>query len=169
MAVVVKRSRGASRLISRISNAGDVPPNPHAPVQDEETLYRRVLNGQDYYQCDIATGEYRVTSSAFSDRHHWQPSVDRACLCGFNPRHTQQNPENFVARLLCKQVRAINFNRANSGGVDVHPAPEEGNFAHTLIIVQPDWDQLTEDKAYKRFKQALARLAQWEIGPLPLA
>lgn len=158
-----------------IFHSNDDKKHPNALVQDQEDLYRRVLNGSDYFQYDFATGECRPTSQAFAERKHWQPSVDRADLCHHNPKHTQQTAENFVAKLSCGEVREIRFERLIDGQAvtpnkvdvvpDPYPLPEKNNPAHALITIDPHWtDEKKEKNAYRRFKQALARKARWIDG-----
>ena len=148
---------------------------PDLHVSDDEILYRRVPDRKGNYVRD--GGRCRVSSAAFGDRQR-QTSVDRAKLRDHNPRNTQSSPSDFVVSLLTHRVRneagldeskeAITRDVGDSKSgvckVDVTPDPLDENPSHALIRGIPDFRE-DEKKVYKKVKKALARLADWAVGP----
>lgn len=139
-------------------------------VEDDETLYRRVVYKPDNWHID-EVGELRVTQSAFSDPQN-KPSVDRANLCGDNPQWTQQGDDrNGVVSLLTQEARAIADIVTNSQPpqlhqIDVIHRPEETNYAHAQIEADP---AIASKGTFKRFRVSLAFLANnrgWLIKPI---
>ena len=74
-------------------------------ITDEEILYRCVFYERNCYQ--IVDNTAKVTSQAFTDKKR-QPSVDRACLCNYDPSYTQKNDQDAVVSLIAEKVRSIN-------------------------------------------------------------
>lgn len=135
-------------------------------VLDDELLYRRVPDRPGNYV--PTNGSYRVSSAAFGDRKNLQPSVDRAVLRGYNPEKSKRESTDFVVSFTALKVRAIEeFPRI----IDVQPDPISGdpvepdNPAHALIVAHQPFP--SNNQEFKRFKRALARLANsnWEISP----
>jgi hypothetical protein len=138
-------------------------------VEDDETLYRRVVYKPDNWHIDD-TGELRVTQTAFNDPNN-KPSADRAKLCNHNPRSTQQEDDrNGVVFLLAYEVRAIADIVTNTQPplvhrIDVIHAPVEDNYAHAQIEADP---AIASKGTFRRFRASLAFLANsrgWLIKP----
>ena len=138
-------------------------------VTDEEKLYRRVRRNSDAFQV-LQDGKYRVTSQAFGDRKAMQPLVDRAILRGNDPKNSRIDLDDYVLSLFAGSVRSeVSVARMRDGVmqscvVDVVADPMLENPSHAVITAVPTFE-ITEDKLFKRLKQALAALAGWEIGP----
>jgi hypothetical protein len=132
-------------------------------VTDDELLYRRVLSGHL-----VREGEtLRISSQAFSDRS-LQPSVDRAKLCSYDPRWTQQGPRNAVVSLHAADVRSTLPRRDEQGRetgfyeIDVKPDPLPENPAHALIYASPAF---ATKSVFRKLLERLAQLAQIELLP----
>ncbi|MFN6569928.1 hypothetical protein [Dendronalium sp. ChiSLP03b] len=141
-------------------------------VTDDELLYRCVFRGLDKY---YRIGEFglELSSQAFTDRNQ-APSVDRAKLCGYDPKCTQKNPDDGVGSLITAEVRMINISQNDQKGnplfdykIDVCPRPTDENLAHAQIEPSPDYSNKT---TFKKVAEKLARLATerikqqgWEI------
>ena len=139
-------------------------------VEDDETLYRRVVYKPDNWHVD-EIGELRVTQSAFSDPQN-KPSVDRAKLCDNKPAWTQQGDDrNGVVSFLTIEVRSLADIVTNSQPPQVHQInvihrPEQDNYAHAQIEADP---AIASKGTFKRFRASLAFLANkrgWLIKPL---
>lgn len=140
-------------------------------VADDELLYRRI-RPDGITSALQPSGEYRLSSSAFSDSTG-EISVDRARLCGSDPAWTQKgDPRSGVVSLLTQAIRAISDLHTNdpkgnpliTHTVDVKPDPLPDNRAHALIVAVPP---ITSKSAFRRLQTALAQLAQWEINLTP--
>jgi hypothetical protein len=142
-------------------------------VDDDEVLYRRVPHRPNHFRHE--NGRIRVTSQAFSDRR-FRPSVDRATLCGNDPTSTQTDPTDAVASLITFQVRGIDTveQRDERGevvirhAIDVEPNPIRNdpvlpdNPAHAEIYAIPE---MRNERTFRRLREALAMLAEWQIPP----
>ena len=141
-------------------------------VDDDEQLYRRVLNNQ----FSTIDGRLRLSSESFSDRER-KPSVDRARLIAFDPKFTQKKSDSGVAWLIAEEVRAIEAVTSTSGNtVTVHkpdvledPIPQttEGpaNPAHAIVVTNPP---VPGPSAFRKLATALAELASrrgWKLPP----
>lgn len=132
-------------------------------VLNDEELYRRVVFDPLCYTME--SGILTVARKAFSDPKN-QPSVDRANLCGHDPRQTQAgDSRNGVILLLTEQVRDVDINSSESSStirynIDVVAVPLEENIAHAEIRADP---QITSSKVFQRLRTRLAILANQEI------
>ena len=134
-------------------------------VLDEEVLYRRVPDRPGDFYIAIEGGRYRVTSGAFGDKRQ-QPSVDRAILRDNNPENSKRRQTDCVVSFTAGEVRAIRgFERTVDVVHDPNPPEDPDNPAHALIIAEQPFT--ANNREFKRFKQALARIAdsRWEIPP----
>lgn len=146
-------------------------------VADDEILYRCVFHGLgNCYR--IGAFGLELTSQAFTDRS-LAPSVDRAKLCGTDPKHTQKNPHDGVVSLIAGEVRMINVSQNDSKGnplfeykIDVFPRPTEDNPSHAQIEPSPEYQS---KNYFRKVTQRLALLATerikkqgWEIKPSDL-
>ena len=147
--------------------------NPTDPVADIEWVYRRVV----YDDCDLPT--LLPTSKCFFDPG-LQPSVDRAVLRNHQPQYTKKLATDGVATLSASAVRGIGevvSDPIGSHNVDIRPDPIMGvegkpdNPAHALIIAEPALPCIAtgnqRDKAFRRLREALARIAVLVINPEP--
>lgn len=133
-------------------------------MADDEKLYRCV-------KPQYANEQGRLSSQAFTHRSR-RVSVDRAKLCGNDPAHVKVAATDFVCSMITGQVRAIpGVVRKTSGGevsvqhiVRVDPEPLAHNPAHASIYGDPE---ITSDKVFKRLKESLRILAEWEEGFSP--
>jgi hypothetical protein len=141
------------------------------PVDDDELLYRNVRGGEH-----TVDSPPLVLPEAFFDRAR-RPSVDRARLCGDNPRHTQLGTDG-VAVLKAGEIREIGDvaltppkapPRAFMVDVDAKPITGlpggRSNLAHAEIFLTPASDN---DRVFRKLRVALARLANqrpWAIEP----
>jgi hypothetical protein len=143
-------------------------------VHDDEILYRRIPAGRKLYKYKT-DGTIEISSQAFTDRE-FRVSVDRAVLCGNNPKHTLGNEPGGVVSLVTKDVRNVDdLVRNDSRGnvvqqlkIDVEPAPLLNNPAHAEIYAIPTFTPVDSKGAFHRLYRRLARLAearQWEIPP----
>ena len=143
-------------------------------VDDGELLYRRIPAGRKLYKYRI-DGTIEISSQAFTDRQ-FRVSVDRAALCGNNPRHTLGNVPGGVVGLVCREVRNLDdLARNDQKGaiiqrfrIDVEPAPLPENLAHAEIYAIPPFTDADSKGAFHRLCRRLARLAEtrpWEILP----
>ncbi len=155
--------------------------NPISDVTDNEILYRRILDGKDLYEVrDDGTVIFK--SQAFSDID-FRTSVDRAKLCGNDPKRTLGRYQGGVVSLVALKVRAIddliqfdrNKNPIQTFNVDIEHVPiindpiEPDNLAHAEIHTKPE---CPNSKVFKRLRERLALLAnerQWELKPSSLS
>jgi hypothetical protein len=148
-------------------------------VNDAELLYRRIFScttDSHNKHYELIEGKIKFSKIAFSDRG-LKPSVDRACLHGYEPTKTQSEKTDGVIGLIVQNVRAIDdLSSSDSKGkitafykIDVIHRPKPENKAHTQIEPSPDYSSAS---VFKRLQQRLARLADerlakygWEIKP----
>ena len=120
-------------------------------VTNEEILYRCVFYERNCYQ--IVDNTVTVTTQAFTDKKR-EPSVDRACLCNYDPSYTQKNDQDAVVSLITENVRAIKIVQNDPKGnpeftykIDVIYRPleenidhaQEENIAHARIEPSPEY------------------------------
>jgi hypothetical protein len=141
---------------------GDGPLLAPDPVLDAELLYRRIPDKEEHFK-KLGDGQLGLNSTAFNDRYR-RPSVDRAGLCGNDPRHTQKEPSAGVVRLPAGEVRGIALDKqcldkqgldkqgldkqglgkqgkeAEHYRVDVLAAPLSDNAAQAVIATDPALD-----------------------------
>jgi hypothetical protein len=144
-------------------------------VANDEILYRCVFcenpYGNKHYK--LEDNRVLVSSQAFADRT-LSPSIDRASLCGNNPRYTQKNPDDGVVSLICRDVRLIDSVRQNDSRgreeftykIDVLYRPLDDNKAHAQIEPTPAY---RNRNVFRKLLERLAVLAnqrEWEILPL---
>jgi hypothetical protein len=138
-------------------------------VKDDEILYRRIQAGRNL-KVSLPDGTFRLSSQAFSDPNY-RPSVNRAELCNYDPKHTQMKPTDGVVSLVVHEVRAIDSIVQNDPkgqpiqtyNVDVEHVPEPENVAHAEIYMKPTTENR---KVFHRLIERLAQLASqrpWEI------
>ena len=144
-------------------------------VVDTEILYRRVPRADGLYivQTD---GTIKVSSAAFSDRS-FRPSVDRAELRHYDPRHTQREASDGVVSVVACDVRAIdtvvqkdkNEKVIQTFNIDVEHVPIinhpelPDNLAHAEIYTNPECPNRS---VFRKLAEKLAQLANeraWEI------
>lgn len=96
-----------------------------------------------------------------------RPSVDRAILRDNNPLKCKWHATDFVASLVTYEARGIS---SIPKAIDVVPDPIEDhpqipdNRAHALVTANPEFLP-NEKRTFRKLRQALARLCQWEIPP----
>lgn len=143
-------------------------------VDDDEILYRRIPAGRRLYKYKI-DGTIEISSEAFSDRE-LRISVDRAKLCGNNPRYTLGDIAGGVIALVAQDIRGVDdLTRNDSKGnpiqrfkIDVEPVPLPNNTAHAEIFAFPAFADVDKKGAFHRLCRRLVRLAeaqQWAIMP----
>ena len=146
--------------------------NPFDPVSDDEPLLRSIDGDLEH---KLENGKLRLASCSFNDRGR-KPSVDRERLRA-NPLHACRKPEDGLARLATRGVRAIDLGDIdtktnkpkNSIPVDVVPDPisappnPEENLSHALI----EATATVSDGKFRRLKEKLARLASEDVVLLP--
>jgi hypothetical protein len=135
-------------------------------------LYRRIPSGRDLYSL-ADDGTIKISSQAFYSGD-FRISVDRAELCGNNPRYTLGQESGGVVSLVTRDVRSIvGLARNDSKGrvirqfaIDVEPVPLPDNPAHAEIYAIPGFSY-NEGKVFRRLRERLVQLAEnrWEIRP----
>lgn len=149
-------------------------------VENDEVIFRRVSrvrlpSGQVCYE--VTSSGIQFSHAAFNDAHK-RPSVDRACLCDDDPHHARESVDDGIVALVVSSVRQLTpvVQRHIDPGPprreietplapDVIADPIDGNDAHAVIVTNP---LLESPSAFKRLKEALARLATaagWRIEP----
>ncbi|HEV8501812.1 MAG TPA: hypothetical protein VGR63_09535 [Casimicrobiaceae bacterium] len=144
-----------------------------SPVDDGETLYRRVSEKSGSQPCYEVIGDRTVFSIAAFNDPAKQPSVDRAVIkC--DPQMTRLSIEDGIIALRAHAIRQIGpiEQRSDKGkltgnkyGVNVFPDPLFGNCSHAQIALVP---LANANSTFKRLKESLARLASdagWTIPP----
>ncbi|MEP0801249.1 hypothetical protein [Funiculus sociatus] len=142
-------------------------------VKNDELLYRCIFYGRNCYQ--VTGNTAKISSQAFSDRHQ-APSMDRACLCNYDPKWTQKHEQNGVISLIVVDIRMIDSvvqcdakgNIICQHKIDVHPRPTTDNIAHAQIEPSPEYQNKT---TFRKLLERLAFLAnqrEWEIKPYDL-
>ena len=141
-------------------------------VDDDEILYRRLPPGFDLYHF-TDDGTIKIHSQAFASRD-CRISVDRAKLCGNDPRYTLDKRGGGVVSLVARDIRNIaDLARRDSNGniiqqfkIDVEPVPLPENFAHAEIYAIPGFEN-NKDKIFRKLREYLVQLAEkrWEIRP----
>lgn len=147
---------------------------PDDSVQDDEGLYRRVLNNpQNFPSAKDGSGTIHLSSQIFSERT-MRPSVDRAHLREHDPTKTQNDPSDGILLLFAHQVRSARTDRYKDGKLvekdgyqaDVEPVPLPGNPSHAEIYGRPGFDTKS---AFHKMIERLARLPmEWVIPPADL-
>lgn len=150
-------------------------------VDDDELLYRRILDGRDLYTTND-DGIVEFYAQAFGDTEGYRTSVDRANLCHNDPRYTLSIYSGGVVSLVALEIRSleplpqygkngINQPPIRTFDVDVEPVPivddpnDPDNPAHAEIYTIPE---CPNSKVFKRLREKLALLAnarQWELRP----
>ncbi|MGH2516960.1 MAG: hypothetical protein ACRDHP_15010 [Ktedonobacterales bacterium] len=153
---------------------------PITPVNDDEDLYRCVWYDEGENRVGLYVtepdGTVKFSSQVFNDRRQ-RPSVDRATLCGHEPKHAQKKPSAGVTAVLAGKIRVLGpFDQSAPGKViekvivDVEHKPikddpnEPDNLAHAEIFTQP----VCSGNVFRKVREALALLANdrgWLIKP----
>jgi hypothetical protein len=106
-------------------------------------------------------------SRAFAWSSDQNISVDLAKLCGNNPEHALKKPEGFVYMVVVGAVKAVEPPLARYEGVgakqrpigifqpDVRHDPDSDNYAHAIIVINPD----PSNGAIEKLQSYLARIA----------
>jgi hypothetical protein len=132
-------------------------------------VYRLV---RDIYLVRLETGEWRPTKDAFLGGPEFRISVDRAKLRDNDPTPMLQDETDSICRLIVEQVRGIDVgSKMTPTGDEIHPytvrvdaTPTSWNIAHADIYAHPE---RATKKAYRRLRDALSVLAEWEEGFAP--
>src|SRR5215472_11726142 len=134
-------------------------------VGDDEILYRRIPSNQNLYTIGD-DGTIKISSQAFYSGD-FRISVDRAKLCGNNPRYTLGEASGGVVSLVTRDVRDIvGLARMNKKGkvvrqftIDVEPVPLLDNPAHAEIYAIPGFE-CNENKVFRRLRERLVQLVE---------
>lgn len=151
----------------------------NASVWDDEELYRSVRSGLDAEEYIYHKGKLRIRSNAFRDIGK-KPSVDRAKLKDFNPFCSRLSDTDGIVSLIAGDIRIIKEvetkteDRDATHVVDViydpNPESEPENYAHSQIVVDPEFfgTSSKKKKTFYKLQRALARLATkrgWTLVP----
>ena len=157
----------------------------NASIWDDEELYRSVRGELDAEEYIFDRGKLRIRSNAFRDISK-KPSVDRAKLKEFAPFCSKLSDTDGIVSLMAADVRAIGIVKTTVQNTDVvvhavdviydpNPKSDPENYAHSQIIVDPDFcntDLFNTDskkkKTFNKLQKALARLATergWTLVP----
>ncbi len=143
--------------------------NKNASIWDDEELYRSVRNelGVEYIYYE---GKLRIRSDAFRDLNK-KPSVDRAKLKEFSPFCSKLSDTDGIVSLIARDVRS----RKIVGHVvdviyDPNPKSDPENYAHSQIVVDPDFSGTSsrKERTFYKLRRSLARLATergWTLAP----
>ncbi len=144
-------------------------------IKDIDELYRRVpinpINPNDNvvgYAVN-ASGDIIVRSTAFFDRTK-KISVDLAIKQCFNPRLSQNDPRDGVAKLITGDVRRIRIKDYKIKVLyDPIYDPAEKNEAHSLIVMESVGEKVgISDSAFRNLRRNLADIANevgWALEP----
>ena len=144
-------------------------------IKDVDELYRRVsinpINPNDNvvgYSVK-ASGDIIVERTAFFDRRK-KISVDLAIKQGFNPKLSQDDPRDGVAKLIAGDVRRIRIKDYKIKVLyDPICDPENKNEAHSLIVMEPVGEKVEiSDSAFRNLRRNLADIANevgWALEP----
>lgn len=158
--------------------------NKNASVWNDEELYRSVRNklGVEYIYYE---GKLRIRSDAFRDLSK-KPSVDRAKLKEFSPFCSKLSDTDGIVSLIAADVRAIGTVKTTVQNAEVvvhavdviydpNPKSDAENYAHSQIVVNPDFFRTDifdtnskKERTFYKLKKALARLATergWTLVP----
>ena len=156
-----------------------------ASIWDDEELYRSVRGDLAAEEYIYHNGKLRIRSNAFRDIGK-KPSVDRAKLKEFTPFCSRLSATDGIVSIIAAEIRAIGTVKTKVQNADVivhavdviydpNPKSDPENYAHSQIIVNPDFfrtDIFDTDSKRKRtfdkLKKALARLATkrgWTLVP----
>jgi hypothetical protein len=154
-------------------------------VRNEEELYRSVRGKLEEEYSYGPKGNLQISSEAFRDRDR-KPSVDRAELRKFNPALSKLSDTDGVVSLMTADVRAIGTVKTKDQNADIvvhavdviydpNPKSNPENYAHSQIIVNPDFFETDifdtdskKERTFYKLKKALARLATkrgWTLEP----
>ncbi len=154
---------------------------PVSDIASDEILYRRVPDSLDFYEIQD-DGKVKFKTLAFTDAE-FRASVDRAKLCGNDPKRTASLIwGSGVVSLVAGDVRAIDdiiqYDKKQKPltvfEVDIEHAPimNDPNYpdnpAHAEILTKPE---CPNSKVFKRLRERLVLLAnhrQWELKPFSL-
>lgn len=139
----------------------------HGSVAANEILFRGVKPNPNYLAWK--EGRWQISALAFTDPSY-RISVDRAVLCGHDPRHAQVHPTDCVCSVAAAAVRAISAvvqrdvrgRIVQAHSILIGSDPLTHNPAHAVIYADP---QITTRNVFRKLQESLALLAQWEIQP----
>jgi hypothetical protein len=138
-------------------------------VADVEVLYRLVKRAYK----ELRDGGWKPSVSAFLDPNH-RISVYRAALCGNDPSSLPANEPGYVCRLITEQVRGIVITRDDpeSGNLEAYKvcvkATPQHHEAHADIYIDRSAPtNNAKKKIFRRLKEELAEIAEWESGFAP--
>ncbi|MDE0323635.1 MAG: hypothetical protein OXN27_06895 [Candidatus Poribacteria bacterium] len=135
--------------------------NVIAYIEDIEWIYRRVekntpeLTGKGKRYVYHSQDNIEVQSPAFNGTC---PSVDLESLTNYNPVKTQRHRDNGVLKFAVGAVREFDIDY-NNISIDVKHKPEDGNWAHSEIIVVENGIKLSckqKARARQYLRHALA-------------
>lgn len=136
--------------------------DPNSPVDNCEILYRSVRLSDGGYRYE--DGKYIISSTAFNDRRK-QPSVDRAILKSNDAEKSRRSATDCVVSLKASDIRNEKIERGEDQYIlDIKPDPEPHNKSHAIIVPSPDYKN---DKAFRKVRESLARMAKILLEPLP--
>jgi hypothetical protein len=153
--------------------------NKNASVWNDEELYRSVRSELDVEEYIYSKGKLQIRSNAFRDINK-KPSIDRAKLKEFNPFCSTLSDTDGIISLIAGDVRAIievgtkTEDRDTTHVVDViydpNPKSDPENYAHSQIIVDPEFfgTDRKKERTFYKLRRALARLATkrgWTLRP----
>ena len=144
-------------------------------VNVDEELYRRVPIHEDgidrrrrRYRYNYDLKKLEVTSAAFFDTDQ-EISVDRACKKNYNASESQMEGNEGIVSVVTGDVKDSKIEHYN---MDVEYDKQDGNDAHSKIVMKPKTnEEITDSQKYKSFKalrRILANLANsrdWNIKP----
>lgn len=153
------------------------PNNSELLLNDEELLYRRVLEKTVNWD----TIPPVISSVHFFDREFYV-SVDRAAIINFCPEVTQAGVANGVAQFYVYDLHAEPIDKLDSQGRQyngrVYAAPIEedqpnniaANPAHAEVRLDPSYEnQKAVEKVFRKLREKLASVAMqhgWAIAPI---
>jgi hypothetical protein len=157
----------------------------NASIWDDEELYRSVRSELAAEEYIFDRGKLQIRSNAFRDINK-KPSVDRAKLKEFAPFCSKLSDTDGIVSLMTADVRAIGTVKTKDQNADIvvhavdviydpNPKSNPENYAHSQIIVNPDFFETDifdtdskKERTFYKLKKALARLATkrgWTLEP----
>ena len=159
--------------------------NKNASIWDDEELYRSIRGELDAEEYIFDRGKLQIRSNAFRDISK-KPSVDRAKLKEYTPFCSQLSDTDGIVSLIAADIRAIGTVKTKDKDAEViihavdviydpNPKSDPENYAHSQIVINPDFFQgdifdtnSKKERTFYKLKKALARLATkrgWTLVP----